>query len=158
MIAYYGGYVYKKQSNDIIACRIESTLFNHCIYADDVCLLNTSIAALKVLPNICEEYALQDDLNFNPSKSICQCFCDFSFDSRRPFVQFCGKILQWSDTVRYLAYDVDCTNRDQEEMRRRQRELYGVSNFIASRFGNCSTEVKLYLYKTFFSSIYCNSL
>jgi len=57
-----------------------------------------------------------------------------------------------------LGYDINCKDRDAEEILRRRRELYSRANLLKSRFGGCSRPVKLYLFKTFFSSIYCASL
>jgi len=141
-----------------IGCRIGSTVFNHAIYADDVCLMTTSIHALKLLLQICENYATNHDLKFNPTKSVCQLFGDSSYEFSRPLIKLCGRVLQWSETVRYLGFDINCNNRDHEEMLRRRRELYITANLIRSRFHHCSRDVKVYLFRKYFSTIYCNSL
>ncbi len=141
-----------------VGCRIGGTIFNHAIYADDVCIMVTTIRALKILLKICEDFSIEHDLKFNPTKSMCQCFCDNSYDDVRPLIKLCGKTLQWQDTVRYLGYDINCHNRDYEEMMRRRREMMCNANLISSRFGSCSREVKVYLFKTFFSSVYCSSV
>jgi len=128
------------------------------MYADDLCLMTSSVQALRVLLGICEEYAKSHDLVFNPSKSMCQCFGAHGFFDVTPLIKLSGKILRWIDTVRYLGYDINCHNRDFEEMNRRRRELYARANLLRNRFFSCSVDVKIYLFKTFFSSIYCSSL
>jgi len=141
-----------------VGCRVGSVVVNNVFYADDICLLASSIAALKIMLDICENYAVQHDLIFNLKKSVCQCFGDSSLSDARPLIRFCGKILQWSDTVRYLEFDINYNDRDYEEINRMRREIYARANLIASRFTSCSYEVKLYLFHTYFSTIYCSSL
>lgn len=141
-----------------LGCRVRNIICNNYFYADDICLLTTSISSLKKLLKICEEYACSHDLTFNPSKSVCQLFGDFSYDETRPLVKLCGKSLQWQETVRYLGFDMNCRNRDEDEMLRRRREMYAMINQLHSRFYMCSKDVKLYLFKTYFSSVYCSSL
>ncbi len=141
-----------------VGCRIGETIINHFCFADDVILLTTSIAALKNLLKICEKYAKEHDLTFNPTKTVCQVFCDHGFDMTMPLIRLCGKILQWKETVRYLGYDINCRKRDEEELIRRKRELYARANLIRNRFSSCSLAVKKFLFRTFFSNIYCNSV
>ena len=147
-----------KLSNTGLGCRIRNIMCNNYFYADDICILTSSIQSLKKLLLICEEYAYQHDLIFNPSKSVCQVFGDYHYDFVRPVVKLCGKILQWQETVRYLGYDMNCRNRDEAEILIRRRELYANANRIHSRFNKCSSEVKLYLFRTYFSNVYGSSL
>jgi len=76
----------------------------------------------------------------------------------QPVISLCGNVRKWCDTVRYLGYDINCRDRDSEELSRRRRELYARANLIQSRFGACSYNVKIHLFKTFFSTVYCCSL
>lgn len=148
----------KRLTETGVGCRIVNTVFNHAIYADDVCIMVSTISALNMLLVICEDFAAEHDLKFNPTKSVCQCFCDSTYDISRTLVKFCGRTLQWLDTVRYLGYEINCNNRDYDEIMRRRRELMCSVNLISSRFGSSRREVKVYLSKVFFSSVYCNSI
>jgi len=141
-----------------LGCRIGSQIFNHVFYADDVCLLTTSIAALRMLLQICEKYGEGHDLTFNPKKTMCQAFIDYKYGTTRPSIMFCGQNLVWKETVCYLGYEINCGNRDYDELQKRRRELYGRANLLKSRFAACGKSVKIYLFRTFFSSIYCSSL
>jgi len=98
--------------------RVQSWSHRHQqhFYADDICLLFSSIKALEIMLYIFEKYAYEHDLKFNPKKTVYQCFCDRSYDLTRPFVRFCGKVLQWRDTVQYLGFEVNCNDRDFEEL------------------------------------------
>lgn len=141
-----------------VGCRIGSVICNHICYADDICLMTTSIKALRILLKVCEKYAVSHDLVFNPLKSVCQSFTDYSYGENRAVISLNGEVLQWQDTVRYLGFDINCKDRDREEIQRRRRELYACANLLKSRFGMCSVNVKLYLFQTYFSAIYCSSL
>jgi len=76
----------------------------------------------------------------------------------RPLIKLCGRNLAWVETVSHLGYDINCHDRDAEELKRHRRELYARANLLKSRFGSCSVEVKVYLFRMYFSSIYCSSL
>jgi len=139
-------------------CKIGESVTNNIMYADDICLLAGSVSSLKILISICEEYADSHDLVFNPTKTVCQCFSKIGFFTASPMIMLKGKILKWVATVRYLGYDINCHDRDYDEIMRRRREIYARANLLSSRFGSCSHGVKLYLFNTYFSSIYCSSL
>lgn len=148
----------KQLSNSGAGCRIGKTIINHISYADDFCLMASSIQSLKTLLKICEEYASNHGLIFNPSKTVCQCFALRDYDYSRPRIVFAGKSISWSDEVKYLGFDISCWKRDESEIMRRRREVYVMGNIITSRFGSCSQVVKKYLFTTFFTTIYCMSL
>ena len=54
-----------------IGCQIDNVCVNHVMYADDICLMAPSPAALQKLINICYDFSLQNNLTFNSSKSFC---------------------------------------------------------------------------------------
>ena len=141
-----------------LGCRVGSMVCNYIAYADDYCLMTTSIEALQKLINICEEYALEHNIKFNPTKTFCQGFIPEYMNYLRPVVRICGKIIQWVDSVKYLGFIVNCHDRDLEEIKKRRRETYAHANMVASRFKSCSVDVKKYIFKTYFSNIYCMSL
>ena len=43
---------------------------NHIFYADDLCIMSSSPAGLRMLLNICASYALENDIVFNHNKSM----------------------------------------------------------------------------------------
>ena len=44
------------------------------MYADDICLMAPSPAALQELINICYDFSARNDLSFNASKSYCSVY------------------------------------------------------------------------------------
>ena len=57
-----------------VGCSIDNLCMNHVMYADDICLMAPSPAALLVIINICYDFRVQNDLSFNSSKSYCMVF------------------------------------------------------------------------------------
>lgn len=141
-----------------LGCHVGETCINNINFADDIALLATSISGLKTLLAICEAYAAEHSIIFNPKKTVCQAFVPRTYVSSPPEISLSGQPLNWSDNVRYLGYDMSCWERDAAEIMRRRRDLYVRASLISSRFYNCSVPVKKYLFNTYFGSIYCMSL
>ena len=57
-----------------IGCQIDNVCVNHVTYADDICLMAPSPAALQKLINIGYDFSLQNNLTLNSSKSFCMVF------------------------------------------------------------------------------------
>ena len=57
-----------------VGCHITNLCMNHVMYADDICLMAPSAAALQELIDICYDFSVQNDLSFNSSKSYCMVF------------------------------------------------------------------------------------
>ncbi len=141
-----------------VGCHVGETIINNLNFADDIALMTTSITALKSLLKICEEYAAEHHIIFNPKKTMCQAFVPRHFNTSTPEVSLCGQKLGWSDNIRYLGFDMSCWERDTAEIMRRRRDTYVRASLISSRFHRCSVAVKKYLFNTYFGSIYCMSL
>ena len=62
-----------------VRCSIDNLCMNHVMYADDICLMAPSPAALQELINICYDFSVRNDLSFNSSKSYCMVFKPKSF-------------------------------------------------------------------------------
>ncbi|CAL8125005.1 unnamed protein product [Orchesella dallaii] len=141
-----------------LGCHVGARPCNYLCYADDFCLLATSVRVLQLLVKMCETYATEHSISFNPTKTYCQAFINKSMDTVRPIVRICGKNIAWVDSVKYLGYTVNCWDRDTAELIKRRRDLYAYGNLLSCRFQSCSANVKRYLFTTFFSNIYCSSL
>ena len=53
---------------------IKTVCVSHVMYADDICLMAPSPAALQKLINVCYDFSVQNTLLFNSSKSFCMVF------------------------------------------------------------------------------------
>ena len=165
--AVYMDLLCERLNNCRMGCEIAGLTINNLIYADDVCLIATTTKAINSLLAICDSYALEHRLTFNPVKTHVQTFfpkwlnqCDII-----PQISFKGTSLSCESSVLYLGcliekitkYDHDRLS-DNKEIARRVRDLYKKSNMIKAKFSNCSREVKSYLFRSYLSTIYCSSL
>ena len=57
-----------------IGWHIDNVCVNYVMYADDICLMALSPAALQKLINICYDFSIQNNLSFNSTKSFCMVF------------------------------------------------------------------------------------
>ena len=48
-----------------VGCSIDNLYMNHVMYADDICLMAPSPAALQELINICYDFNVRNELSFN---------------------------------------------------------------------------------------------
>ena len=123
-------------------------MFAGCIlYADDILLLSCSCTGLQQLVKLCEIYAKQSDMCFNPSK--CQAI---TFGGKAPVQNNCSINsipIQWVNKMKYLGVsflsgtfriDVSCAIG----------KFYGNFNNILSVMGNNRNEMAaVHLTKTY---------
>ena len=62
------------------------------------------------------------------------------------------------EKAKYLGFLLTCDLRDDIDMYRQLRYVYGTANRLRSKFSNCSKNVKNYLFCTFMYSFYGNSI
>ena len=65
--------------NSKVGCSIDNLCMHHVMYADDICLMAPSPAALQELINIYKDFSVRNDLSFNSSKSYCMVFKPTSY-------------------------------------------------------------------------------
>ena len=58
-------------------------------YADDLALISPSLTGLHLMIKICDQYAIEYSIVFNPVKSKLMCFNYVSPD--KPYITLCGK-------------------------------------------------------------------
>ncbi len=57
-------------NNGKVGCYMGDICCNAFAYADDIVILNPTWEALRMMVKICEQYATQFSLNFNPNKCV----------------------------------------------------------------------------------------
>lgn len=156
--AIYTDEMYVALQESGLGCRAGHQICNFLAYADDTVLMANTITALQKLMSICEEYGQKLMITYNPQKSYLQCFAPRYMTDSKPEVRMCGLTIPWSDTVKYLGYEISCYDRDVNELIRRKRELYMQANLVASKFRTCDKNVRKYIFCTYFNNVYCASL
>ena len=158
---YMDGLSYKLNRSGI-GCFINNVCVNHICYADDIVVLAPSVVALQRILDVCSDYANEYDMKFNvgvEGKSQCMIFWPRRWSHKfAPKVILSGTLLPIVERYEYLGYTVCDSQVDDEEMMKRMRKLYSTGNMTINKFRNCSENVKIMMFKTYFSNIYCCSL
>ena len=142
-----------------VGCHFAGLSYNHFSYADDMALVAPSPGGIQKLIKICEEYALDHDIVYNSKKSMCMLV-----HSKRvkfteiPVITLCGETLKYKETVKYLGCMVSSDWCDDSDIDRQRRATVIRANSLMRKFYNCSEEVKLLLFNTFCSNMYCSHL
>ena len=138
-----------------IGCHIDSLCVNHVMYADDICLLAPSPAALQKLINICYDYSMQNNLSFNSSKSFCMVFKPRLYKLSSPSLYMSTEKLEYTNSTKYLGFTFSSDKKDDNDMLRQLRILYTKSNIILRLFNCCSIDVKLTLFRSYCACFCC---
>ena len=142
-----------------IGCSIDTVFYNHLFYADDSVLIAPSPVALQKLINICEEYAISNDILYNTKKPVCMCFlpkvlqnCDI------PGITLNDSNLEWVLEYKYLGIFISSNLCDSRDIKRQLRSIYARGNTLVRKFGKCTDQVKLELFRSYCSNFYCCQL
>ena len=138
-----------------IGCYINGVCFNHLGYADDSVIMAPSPSALQRLLELCNQYAKCNDIIFNTKKSFCMSFMPQKMVVKVPVIKLDGAILPPTDTHKYLGVLITSNDYDDLDINRQRRSVYARGNMLIMKFGNCSYDVKVQLFKTYCSSMYC---
>ena len=137
-----------------IGCQIDNVCVNHVMYADDICLMAPSPAALQKLINICYDVGLRNNLTFNSSKSFCMVFKPRLYKLSCPTFYMNNEKLDYTDSIKYLGFTFSSDKKDVNDMLRQMRILYTKSNRLLRLFHCCSTDVKLTLFRSYCTCFY----
>ena len=142
-----------------IGCVLNSTYFNHIVYADDTVLLAPSPTALQKLLDICSEYACTHSLIYNETKTKYMCIRPPKRkDLYIPNVTLNGAHIKKVDSEKYLGYIVRNDCYDNDHITTEMRKTYIRGNMLIRKFKVCSNDVKVTLFRSYCSSIYCCAL
>ena len=77
-------------------------------YADDLALVSPALHGLKEVIKICEDYACEFDIMFNPKKSKFMCYNMLS--DTKPIIKLCNQLVQVADMSGSVClYLLTCT-------------------------------------------------
>ena len=142
-----------------IGCHFYSTCVNHFFYADDAVLLAPSPYALKCLIDICVQFASENEMMYNTTKTKCMFIRGKHCNDIQPVRQYLyGCKLRWVDTICYLGCFITNDMKDERDIKRQTRSIYGRGNVTVRKFSNCSAEVKNQLFRSYISCLYSSHL
>ena len=85
-------------------CYINDMYINHVMYADDICLLTPSASAMQSLLDVCYDYSSDNDILFNPIKSVYTIFKLKAYKLYLPPVFIGSDVLKCVAESKYLAF------------------------------------------------------
>ena len=100
-------------------CWIDNTYLGSVSYADDLTLLSASSMGMKQMVSICETYAAEYGVLFNPQKSVCIKFTRHKSQCPLPSVKLSGIPLSWTKHVKHLGNHIsqDLSEGNSDEKR-----------------------------------------
>ena len=142
-----------------IGCTLSGSLYNHFMYADDIVIFAPSAKGLQHLIDLCHTFGNDHHIIFNSQKTVCM-VCGKSSNRGGNTCSFqlgndnLSQVLQF----RYLGHIICSDLTDNADMNRQIRALYTRANMLLRKFGNCSDNVKSYLFKSYCTNLYCSHL
>ena len=128
---------------------------NHLMYADDLVLLSPCTVGLSRLLKCCDDYAVSHDIVYNGSKS-CVLICSPNKTVTDPVFYIQNNIIERKTKAKYLGHIISEDMSDDADVFRQVKCLYIRGNIISRKFANCSINVKLVVFKTYCSCLYCS--
>ena len=138
-----------------IGCHIDDLCINHVFYADDLCLMAPCAIALQELINLCYDYSIEIDMNFNALKSYCIAFTPKLCKLTLPSLHINSLSISYTDSIKYLGNMFSSNNSDDTEMLWQMRLLYCRSNRLFRMFNKFSKNVLIELCRSFCTTFYC---
>ena len=146
-------------NNSNVGCHLNNICYNNLMYADDAVLLSPSPSGLQVLLKICEDFAKANDMVYNSKKTFCMCIKSKNKKvTCVPNVVLDGTILKWISDHKYLGVLINEHLKDDEDLKRQMKSIYCKGNTLLRKFGKCSDTVKIQLFQSFCSNLYCAHL
>ena len=109
---------------------------------------------MQQLLNICQSYAIKQQLLYNGSKSFTLCFKSKAIKIKQPSFFLNELEIPMVEHCRYLGITISTKNSDLD-IKRQMRKIHVNANLLLRKFSRCSVEVKCYLFKTYCSNLYC---
>ena len=146
-------------TNTRCGCNLNGINYNHLLYADDTVLIAPSPSALQKLVTVCEHYASFNEISYNPKKSKVMCIQPKG-KKRVSVPEFIvnDKQIDIVDNFKYLGFYLSNDMDDEYDINRQIRGLFTRGNIIIKCFRHCSEDVKILLFKTYCSNMYCSHL
>ncbi|XDV38077.1 hypothetical protein PO909_007559 [Leuciscus waleckii] len=140
-------------------CMIGERLLNHLLYADELVIMSPCSAGLQQLLDVCTEYGERYDIKFNPKKTVVMIVR--TREQRKavfPMFHLSGGDLAVVEKVKYLGHIIRSDLSDNDDIQRQYCKLYAQANMLAWKFGMCTENVKIVLFKAYCTPLYTGHL
>ncbi len=137
-----------------VGARLAGKAMNHLGYAGDLCLLAMSSKDMQTLLQICEECATEHDIIYNGAKSVCILFGPKGFRSPVAYLFLAGNRLLYVNSHSYLGVMIE-VGKCEVDIKRQLMKFYANANTLIRVFDKYSNDVKIKLFHTYCTTLYC---
>ncbi len=121
-------------------------------------ILSPSATALQILLDRCSVYSELHDIVYNVKKSACMVINSDKYKiTNLPRVYLAGVLLEYVERYKYLGMIIHVRNGDYD-ITRQLRSIILRTNILLRTFSRCSNEVKLRLFQSYCTNLYCSHL
>ena len=145
----------EKLKNNGVGCHIGHIFVGALGYADDLILLCPSVAGLKDMIKICEDYANEHDILFNGKKSKYLVFGPYKYNHT---VRVNNEIVEKCEKAVHLGHVLHTGENNEALIGDAIGKLNGSFHVFMSRFDSCNTITKNKLFHQYCSSMYGSQL
>ena len=154
LFALYLDGLLEELSNSGVGCYWGSSFVGALAYADDIVLLAPCASALRCMLNICNNFATEHGLTFNPNKTQLICFRRFKLITNPPVIRFQNVTLKYMDAVKHLGHILHYKLDDGPDIVRAIKDLNKKANSMLYTFRSADPVVKTFLIKMYCLSLY----
>lgn len=143
------------KANDI-GCHIGNVYMGALCYADDIVLLCPTTKGLQAMLDICNEFAEEYGLAFNPNKTACLAFGKVPSTALGDKIKLNGETLSWTDSFKHLGNIISSDMREDLDVQYKRGNFYQSVNGLCAKFKgilfNCDIAARLF--QTYCCSFY----
>ena len=94
-------------------------------------------------------------MTFDPIKSVCTVFKPIAYKRFTPTDFIGDDALTFTKEAKYIGFTFNDSKCDDSDMLRQMRLLYAKSNTLLRTFSHCSSDVKVTLFQSYCTALYC---
>lgn len=135
---------------------LNDSIINHLLYADDVVIFSPCLAGFRDLLSVCSDVAEELKIKFNVDKTVCMQFVPKRYENMsRPIVSLGCSNLNFVDNIKYLGHIISSYLSDDADIAKVRRGIYLRGNILLRKFSQFSDDVKIVLFRTYLTPMYC---
>ena len=138
-----------------IGCYIGHHFVGALGYADDIILLCPSVAGLKKMIRICEDYANEHSILFNGNKSKYLIFGEYKYN---PTLKVNNEVVSRCESALHLGHLLHTKHTNNELIDKAIKDFNRSYHGFMSKFGSCNTTTKNKLFHQYCSAMYGSQL
>ena len=145
-----------RQAN--VGCHMNGYFVGAVIYADDITLLGPTRSSILSMLSVCDVYARNMDILFNPAKTNCIFFPAYPTSLLGLPLHFMNTDIVFVPSCTFLGISVSSHDISDRNIPQSVQKLYRRANEVMSDFKSLSRNVKSQLFSTFCLDAYGSQL